>query len=102
MNSPRNWLSPDSVFPLPLIVIVESGLLMAPSSLRSVMVPRPALKLMLNVPVPAVCWSRIAWRSDPAPLSALVVTVKVVWARAVAGRYSTATTPSSTTRDADM
>src|SRR4249919_2513541 len=73
MNRPRKVLPPDSVLPLPTMVALLA--MVGRSALVSVMVPTPLLMMMLLEP-PALLELMIAWRSEPAPLSALLLTVK--------------------------
>ena len=72
-NRPRKVLPPDSVLPLPTMVALLA--MVGRSALVSVMVPTPLLMMMLLEP-PALLELMMAWRSEPAPLSALLVTMK--------------------------
>jgi hypothetical protein len=70
---PRKVLPPESVLLLPTMVALL--LIVGRSPLVSVIVPTPLLMMMLLEP-PAALELMIAWRNEPAPLSALLVTVK--------------------------
>src|SRR4249919_745704 len=73
MNRPRKVLPPDSVLPLPtMVALLATG---GRSALVSVIVPTPLLMMMLLEP-PAALELMIACRNEPAPLSALLLTVK--------------------------
>ena len=74
MNRPRNWLLPESVLLLPTTVTFLATVCRSP--LVSVMVPTPLLTMMLLLAPPLVLRSMMAWRSEPAPLSELLLTMK--------------------------
>ena len=74
MNRPRNWLLPESVLLLPKTVTFLATVGRSP--LVSVMVPTPLLMMMLLLAPPLALRSMMAWRSEPAPLSELLLTMK--------------------------